>query len=69
MKVVFLLFLSGSVAFAQKDCIPYHDLPHEKCDEYSMSCYGGEDANGCTMPDFCAPSKGTLNKGPGHVPG
>ena len=23
-----------------------------------MSCWGGKDANDCTMPDFCVPMKG-----------
>ena len=25
-----------------------------------MSCWGGKDANECTMPDFCIPMKGGL---------
>merc|ERR1712156_1029278 len=54
MKVVLLLFISSSVAFAQ-EC---PTLTPPKCDEFSMPCYGGADMNGCPYGDFCAPSKG-----------
>merc|ERR1719369_1600741 len=53
MKVVLLLFLSGYVAYAQKDCQP---ITPPKCDEKDLSCYGGVDPDGCPMPDFCSPS-------------
>ena len=56
MKVVLLLFISGSVAFAQ-EC---PDVTPPKCDEFSMPCYGGADMNGCPYGDFCAPSKGKV---------
>merc|ERR1719266_50293 len=29
------------------------------CGPEEFSCYGGKDWNGCQMPDFCFPSKGT----------
>ena len=29
------------------------------CGMDSMMCQGGEDPNGCRMPEFCVPSKGT----------
>ena len=56
MKVVLLLFISGSVAFAQ-EC---PTVVPPKCDEFSMPCYGGADMNGCPYGDFCAPSKGKV---------
>ena len=30
------------------------------CDAEQMMCPGGEDNNGCTMPETCMPSKGSI---------
>ena len=28
------------------------------CGADDLNCFGGEDANGCSMPNFCIPMKG-----------
>ena len=30
----------------------------QTCGPEDMSCWGGKDANDCTMPDYCIPMKG-----------
>ena len=54
MKVLLLLFVSASLAFAQ-DC---PDVAPVECGADDMQCYGGKDNYGCQMPDFCTPMKG-----------
>ena len=55
MKVVGILILGCSLAYAQKDCPTWEPM---KCGPEDQSCYGGKDMNGCQMPDFCYPMKG-----------
>merc|ERR1711862_849641 len=59
MKVVGLLILGCSLAYAQKDCPTWEPM---KCGPEDQSCYGGKDMDGCQMPDFCYPMKGSMGK-------
>ena len=44
-----------------KDGIECPSFCPAKCGEEEMTCSGGIDFNDCMMPEFCIPSKGTLN--------
>jgi hypothetical protein len=39
-----------------------------KCGPDEMSCWGGQDHEGCAMPDTCMPSKGTSDECPAECP-
>ena len=47
--------LPGAPALDGSECPAFCPT---KCGPDEMHCWGGEDMNGCQMPDFCTPMKG-----------
>ena len=56
MKVLLPLIALVYLASATEDCIVWLDPAN--CGPEDMPCWGGEDENGCMMPDSCMPTKG-----------
>ena len=50
-----MFFFSGAIGNDGNEC-PV--MCPTKCDGDDMYCPGGEDGNGCMMPDNCMPMKG-----------
>ena len=55
MKVFLPLIALASLASAQPRCMGPEPVD---CGKDMMNCPGGDDGNGCTMPDACMPTKG-----------
>jgi hypothetical protein len=55
MKVLLPLIALAYLASAQPTCT---NLEPVECGKDMMNCPGGDDGNGCMMPDTCMPTKG-----------
>jgi hypothetical protein len=60
LNIIFNIFLisfyvTGGVGYDGQDCGVTCPI---KCGVDDITCYGGEDENGCPIPDTCMPTKG-----------